>query len=813
MLETLEWIHKFKNHEAFKRIKSTVSENTDSNVSRNILAYRHGDVFMWDETSLSILSFQLKNFLADPQKEFCQELTWINPPRFGVDHLLLAAPTSNSLALYGSGGVQVLQMPRVKVTRENSISCICSSIDEHFFITSGHKLIHLNFHPGFSSPDVLFILTSNNFIRIYSTDQHQEPLTFINLQPLSPTPLSSKSLLGDTFVSFDFSEMLEMKTKNPSTHQSTTQSFNQSINQSINQSANHLTTSTNPSTTSVPAWHVFFLMSNGQVFYATVVFDGVNTFRHILHGCMRMYPAADDNYGLDACSLLHLPTTPPLLIIATQDGHLHHSLILNPEAANCYDDDDDGAGDDSITGGGRNQGGNVSHSGGGNVDRRGGRDRSFKGSGGGRGDGEDYGSDVDDSSFLKAIRNMSSSFNTSGRALCIDNRGINSNPDNKKALYVYQTVQLELQLSTPSLTNAESNVVGGDNGGGNGGVGAFYNYPIVLQRDASNKYRYHCRQPCGLHSIMPLWLNSIEKFFGADNEDEPWQYDDNTIVEHVICTSPLACPQSPKLIGVTQLNDPFLGSHLITLTSQYTLTIIPYLQSHKLETHPLKIESPFNHPYSSRSEDFVAKVTRMLIKDTNNPIMSGPLDANLKAEECFSLLCRSTQVFRTEYIAKYDLVRVELDKNICRLEKVKQRQIAEQVRLAGGMDEYRHVQEALINKLNSVLEKQADLCSRLNRLTHDAEKGISFLSDAENSALTRLKQLDKIVQKHSQSLSLLKKKCSYNGEVISNTHQKKDALYLTPEKSHSVKKLLKNEGEEIANLIKTLKRAQISVGM
>lgn len=54
---------------------------------------------------------------------------------------------------------------------------------------------------------------------------------------------------------------------------------------------------------------------------------------------------------------------------------------------------------------------------------------------------------------------------------------------------------------------------------------------------------------------------------------------------------------------------------------------------------------------------------------------------------------------------------------------------------------------------------------RLNRLTHDAEKGISFLSDAENSALTRLRQLDKIVQKHSQSLSLVCCFCCFDEKL------------------------------------------------
>ena len=78
-------------------------------------------------------------------------------------------------------------------------------------------------------------------LRAYSTDQPQEPLSIINLQPLSPVQLTHKSMFGDSFISFDFSEMIELQTQS---------SF-------------------------VPAWQVYLLMASGQVFYSTVVFDGV----------------------------------------------------------------------------------------------------------------------------------------------------------------------------------------------------------------------------------------------------------------------------------------------------------------------------------------------------------------------------------------------------------------------------------------------------------------------------------------------------------------------------------------------------------
>ena len=42
-----------------------------------------------------------------------------------------------------------------------------------------------------------------------------------------------------------------------------------------------------------------------------------------------MYPPAEDNYGTDACSLHYLPSQPPVLVVATCEGRLHHCLVLN----------------------------------------------------------------------------------------------------------------------------------------------------------------------------------------------------------------------------------------------------------------------------------------------------------------------------------------------------------------------------------------------------------------------------------------------------------------------------------------------------
>lgn len=45
-------------------------------------------------------------------------------------------------------------------------------------------------------------------------------------------------------------------------------------------------------------------------------------------GPLVMYPPADDNYGVEACSILVLDTVPNVVVVATSSGTLYHSVML-----------------------------------------------------------------------------------------------------------------------------------------------------------------------------------------------------------------------------------------------------------------------------------------------------------------------------------------------------------------------------------------------------------------------------------------------------------------------------------------------------
>lgn len=47
-----------------------------------------------------------------------------------------------------------------------------------------------------------------------------------------------------------------------------------------------------------------------------------------LQGPLSMYPRTEDNFGIDSCAILVLPSSPPTLVIAEPSGKLYHAIML-----------------------------------------------------------------------------------------------------------------------------------------------------------------------------------------------------------------------------------------------------------------------------------------------------------------------------------------------------------------------------------------------------------------------------------------------------------------------------------------------------
>lgn len=73
-------------------------------------------------------------------------------------------------------------------------------------------------------------------------------------------------------------------------------------------------------------WPTIILRGNGDICYLNTSLSSNKCQK--FEGPLSMYPPADDNYGVEACSILVLRTVPSTLIVATSTGTLYHSVLL-----------------------------------------------------------------------------------------------------------------------------------------------------------------------------------------------------------------------------------------------------------------------------------------------------------------------------------------------------------------------------------------------------------------------------------------------------------------------------------------------------
>lgn len=58
---------------------------------------------------------------------------------------------------------------------------------------------------------------------------------------------------------------------------------------------------------------------------------GVDTERPHLQGPISFMPQVQDNYGVDSCGILVIPTLPATVVVAESSGKLHHALLVETE--------------------------------------------------------------------------------------------------------------------------------------------------------------------------------------------------------------------------------------------------------------------------------------------------------------------------------------------------------------------------------------------------------------------------------------------------------------------------------------------------
>ncbi|XP_059524959.1 nuclear pore complex protein Nup88 isoform X2 [Myotis daubentonii] len=287
-------------------------------LTRNLVLGLGGELFLWDGEGSSFLVVRLRGLGSageEPSLSQYQRLLCINPPLFEIYQVLLS-PTQHHIALIGIKGLMVLELPKRWGKNsefeggKSTVNCSTTPIAERFFTSSTSlTLKHAAWYPSEMLDPHIVLLTSDNVIRIYSLREPQTPTKVIVLSEAEEESLilnkgrAYTASLGETAVAFDFGPLAAIP-KNI---------FGQKGKDEV------------------VAYPLYILYENGETFltYVSLLHSPGNIGK--LLGPLPMHPAAEDNYGYDACAILCLPCVPNILVIATESGMLYHCVVLEGE--------------------------------------------------------------------------------------------------------------------------------------------------------------------------------------------------------------------------------------------------------------------------------------------------------------------------------------------------------------------------------------------------------------------------------------------------------------------------------------------------
>ncbi|XP_030236218.1 nucleoporin 88 [Gadus morhua] len=717
------WLHELPNHNIFSKLREILDSEPKANVKRaakNLTFCLDCDLFVWNDVDRVFFTTNLRQLNSDESfgSGNFQTLLCINPPRFEVCQVLLS-PTQHHVALIGQRGVSVLELPQRWGKRSefeggrSDINCKTIPVAERFFTSSASvTLRQATWYPSETEEPNLVLLTSDNTIRFYGLKSPQNPTKVL---PVSQSEedsnvhsrvLSYAASLGEIAVAFDFGPVSCISRQVPG------------------QASRDLL-----------VYPLYILYENGETYlsYTSNQMGVLNLSKPA--GPLPMYPAAEDNYGYDACAILCLPCVPNILVIATETGMLYHCVVLESEE----EEDEGGVGE-----------------------------RWMRGS------------------------------------------------DSVPSLYVFECVELELTLKLATGDDEEPQE-------------SDFTCPIRLHRDPLCQHRYHCTHEAGVHSVGLTWFNKLHQFLGSSDEGDRNSLQElaaekRCIVEHILCTRPLATSLSAPVRGFLVTSDLSLGATMVCITSAYECILLPLLSSVRPPSPPLLCSGPRAGPVAlsplSRGppdDSFERHVRNILARGSANPLVlrsgdsEGTAAAAAPPPEWLQLLSRATQVFREEYVLKQDTACEELQRRsrllatqrgtqadelaACRLEKRSLREAAE--RLADKYEDAKYRQDAIARRVKRLL---GGLRSQLPVLS-DSEKDMrKELQGVEE----QLKHLDNGIRQVAMKREYQKKQVDKaegggpalpsRGGVSLNAHQKK-----------CVQGVLREHGEQISTMMKQIK--------
>ncbi|XP_067648848.1 nucleoporin 88-like [Haliotis asinina] len=716
MAATSTWRTSLNLHQFCKQLKENNAKDSLKKIAFDskelIVTTYDGDLFVWDAYSSHMVYFRLKNLLPEAKEKAhrYQILQCTDSPRFDVEGLIINQSASH-IIVWGLSGIKVVELPR-RYGRygefeggKDIVSCRTIQIAERYFASQqGVRLREAAWHPGSSSDSHIVLLTSDNVLSIYDLADPEKAMKTFDLDSgsrfdfnPSPTKIRLSSALGETAVSFDFGPATELKTRQ------------------------RLGVSTLQET--LPVWPVYIVKGNGDVM---VVYTSLRFTRneHLpVQGPLMMCPPADDNYGLDACTIRCLNISPPVVVIATCEGKLHHCVVMATE-------------DDDIS--------------------------------------------ISGHSSLGPTPNASI-----------------YEPVLEPTLWVYESVELELSLTTTDINDDRP-------------IEDDFSCPIRIIKDPCTSTRYHCCHGAGVHSVALPWLSCVHRFLTGDNNESSLPHNQECVVEHLVCTKPLPSSPAAPILGLDIITDPSLSPTLLSLTSDYEFVALPLSTKSSSLNEPRSLLSDSPGPAVTsplrqlNREPFDQHIAKILLRNSSHPVLKSGPKSELSQQECFQLLTRATQVFREEYIQKQDLARQEIETRVRILHEQKKQQQRDINSLSQSRNILQDKGEGLASKLNSAQESQDSLLRRLDQIMRKIQSRVPMLSDAEKHMLRELKTLKGNLDTFAKKLQQVKIKQDFQARTAAGDRQGPGSPAIQKAQIGQLQHILKQEGEEIADLMKKI---------
>ncbi|XP_077286463.1 nuclear pore complex protein Nup88 [Arctopsyche grandis] len=266
-------------HKIFKAFEDSLVEN--SLKTQNIIDCRDDILYLWHSSEACLLTLNIKTLEIDENVNY-QRLVGTESITFTVSTVLVN-PISTWVAISGPHGLCAMRLPRRSGSQalfqggRDTIFCRSRILDERHFM-SECEIYRIKWHPNSCTDSHVLVLSSDNSLKLYDVCDEDQPLKQVwRIGPRSGR-MPLLAALGDSTVDVDIG--LDNR--------------------------------------------AVLLCGNGNV--RILDLSATEKSRLTIDGPLRMYPSADDNYGLESCSVLML--NEHFICVATCGGTLYHCILL-----------------------------------------------------------------------------------------------------------------------------------------------------------------------------------------------------------------------------------------------------------------------------------------------------------------------------------------------------------------------------------------------------------------------------------------------------------------------------------------------------